>query len=114
MVAWAFHHILAQSLNSRNQVVARSVPCLTPPVPFYRRLSLEARDDFSNLLNHPNFGSPINSLTSPQFGQATRMLNNYMGSGGQSGALNPPYRIVLLRYAGTACSTLVGVCTLVR
>ena len=46
-----------------------------------------------NILNHPNFGSPINYLSSPQFGQATMMLNSYLGSGGQSGGLNPLYQI---------------------
>jgi hypothetical protein len=55
--------------------------------------SILARADFFNILNHPNFGSPINYLTSPQFGQATQMLNNYLGSGGQSGGLNPLYQI---------------------
>jgi hypothetical protein len=57
------------------------------------RLSLQARGDFFNILNHPNFGSPINYLSSPQFGQATQMLNNYLGSGGQNGGLNPLYQI---------------------
>jgi hypothetical protein len=56
-------------------------------------LSLQARGDFFNILNHPNFGSPINYLSSPQFGQATQMLNNYLGSGGQNGGLNPLYQI---------------------
>ena len=56
---------------------------------FTERLSLQARGDFFNILNHPNFGSPINYLSSPQFGQATQMLNNYLGSGGQCGALDP-------------------------
>jgi len=56
-------------------------------------VSLQARSDFFNILNHPNFGSPINFLTSPQFGQATQTLNNYLGSGGQSGGLNPLYQI---------------------
>jgi hypothetical protein len=60
---------------------------------FTERLSLQARGDFFNILNHPNFGSPINYLSSPQFGQATMMLNNYLGSGGQSGGLNPLYQI---------------------
>src|SRR5262249_48662817 len=60
---------------------------------FTERLSLQARGDFFNILNHPNFGSPINYLRSPQFGQATMMLNNYLGSGGQSGGLNPHYHI---------------------
>jgi len=57
------------------------------------RFSLQARGDFFNILNHPNFGSPINYLSSSQFGQATMMLNNYLGSGGQSGGLNPLYQI---------------------
>jgi hypothetical protein len=57
------------------------------------QVSLQWRTDFFNILNHPNFGSPINFLTSPQFGRATQMLNNYLGSGGQSGGLNPLYQI---------------------
>jgi hypothetical protein len=60
---------------------------------FPKRVSLQARGDFFNILNHPNFGSPINYVTSPQFGQATQMLNNYLGSGGQSGGFNPLYQI---------------------
>ena len=60
---------------------------------FTDRFSLQARADFFNILNHPNFGSPINYLSSPQFGQATMMLNNYLGGGGQSGGLNPLYQI---------------------
>ena len=60
---------------------------------FTERVSLQARGDFFNMLNHPNFGSPINYLSSPQFGQATMMLNNDLGSGGQSGGLNPLYQI---------------------
>ncbi len=60
---------------------------------FTERFSLQARGDFFNILNHPNFGSPINYLSSPQFGQATMMLNNYLGGGGQSGGLNPLYQI---------------------
>jgi len=60
---------------------------------FTERFSLQARGDFFNILNHPNFGSPINFMTSPQFGQSTQMLNNYLGSGGQNGGLNPLYQI---------------------
>jgi hypothetical protein len=60
---------------------------------FNERFSLQARGDFFNILNHPNFGSPINYLSSPQFGQATMMLNNSLGSGGQSGGLNPLHQI---------------------
>jgi hypothetical protein len=60
---------------------------------FTERFSLQARGDFFNILNHPNFGSPINFLSSPQFGQVTMMLNHNLGSGGQSGGLNPLYQI---------------------
>jgi Carboxypeptidase regulatory-like domain/TonB dependent receptor len=60
---------------------------------FTERISLQARGDLFNILNHPNFGSPINYLSSPQFGQATMLLNDYLGSGGQSGGLSPLYQI---------------------
>jgi hypothetical protein len=60
---------------------------------FTDRVSLQARGDLFNILNHPNFGSPINYLSSPQFGQSIQMLSNYLGSGGQSGGLNPLYQI---------------------
>ena len=59
----------------------------------HERLSLQARADLFNLLNHPNFGSPVNYLSSPQFGQATQMLGASLGSGGQNGGLNPLYQI---------------------
>jgi hypothetical protein len=55
--------------------------------------AIQARADFFNVLNHPNFGSPINYLSSPQFGQATQMLNTSLGGGGQSGGLSPLYQI---------------------
>jgi hypothetical protein len=57
------------------------------------RLALQARADFFNIFNHPNFGSPINYLSSPQFGQATQMLGASLGSGGQNGGLNPLYQV---------------------
>ena len=68
---------------------------------FTEGLSLQARADFFNIFNHPNFGSPINNLSSspvsyvpnPVFGQSTMMLANSLGSGGQSGGLNPLYQI---------------------
>jgi hypothetical protein len=59
----------------------------------HERLSLQARADFFNIFNHPNFGSPINYLSSPLFGQSTQMLGASLGSGGQSGGLNPLYQI---------------------
>lgn len=57
------------------------------------RLGLQMRADFFSIFNNPNFGSPINFLSSPQFGKPTQMLNSYLGSGGQSGGLNPLYQI---------------------
>ena len=59
----------------------------------HERLTLQARADFFNIFNHPNFGSPINYLSSPLFGQSTQMLGASLGSGGQSGGLNPLYQI---------------------
>src|SRR6185312_10282298 len=60
---------------------------------FTERLALQARSDFFNIFNHPNFGSPISFMTSPQFGQSTQMLNSFLGSRGQNGGLNPLYQI---------------------
>ncbi len=57
------------------------------------RLSLQARADFFNIFNHPNFGPPTNFMSSPLFGQATQMLGASLGSGGQNGGLNPLYQI---------------------
>ncbi len=53
------------------------------------RISLQARGDFFNIFNHPNFGNPENYLYSspgmanPLFGQSTSTLASYLGSGGQ-------------------------------
>jgi len=59
----------------------------------HERLTLQARADLFNIFNHPNFGPPINYLSSPLFGQSTQMLGASLGSGGQSGGLNPLYKI---------------------
>jgi hypothetical protein len=66
------------------------------------RLSLQARADFFNIFNHPNFGPPTNYMTSPLFGQATQMLGSSLGSGGQNGGLNPLYQIGVPRSAQLA------------
>ncbi|HVO60644.1 MAG TPA: TonB-dependent receptor [Terriglobales bacterium] len=57
------------------------------------RFSLKTSADFFNIFNHPQFGAPINYMTSPQFGYSTQTLNSWLGSGGQSGGLNPLYQI---------------------
>src|SRR6516162_6022224 len=57
------------------------------------RFALQTSADFFNIFNHPNFGAPINYMTSPQFGFSTQTLNSWLGSGGQNGGLNPLYQI---------------------
>jgi Carboxypeptidase regulatory-like domain/TonB dependent receptor len=57
------------------------------------KASLRLRGEFFNVLNHPNFGSPTNSLTSPFFGHSTETLANSLGSGGANGGFNPLYQI---------------------
>ena len=59
----------------------------------HERLTLQARADLFNIFNHPNFGPPINYMSSPLFGQSTQMLGASLGSGGQNGGLNPLYQI---------------------
>jgi hypothetical protein len=49
------------------------------------------RADFSNIFNHPNFGSPNNVLSSPLFGQSTQMLANSLAGGNDAG-FNPLYQ----------------------
>jgi len=60
---------------------------------FTEGVSLNFRIEFFNIFNHPNFGNPINTLTSPLFGQSTQTLANSLGSGGANGGFNPLYQI---------------------
>lgn len=57
------------------------------------KLGLRFRAEFFNLFNHPNFGSPVNVLTSPLFGRSTQTLANSLGSGGANGGFNPLHQI---------------------
>lgn len=57
------------------------------------KTGLRFRGEFFNLFNHPNFGNPTNSLTSPLFGRSTQTLANSLGSGGANGGFNPLYQI---------------------
>jgi hypothetical protein len=57
------------------------------------KVALRFRAEFFNIFNHPNFGSPSNSLTSALFGRSTQTLANSLGSGGANGGFNPLYQI---------------------
>ena len=57
------------------------------------KLGLRFRAEFFNIFNHPNFGNPVNDLTSPLFGHSTQTLASSLGSGGANGGLNPLYQI---------------------
>jgi hypothetical protein len=57
------------------------------------KVGLRFRSEFFNIFNHPNFGNPNNSLTSPLFGQSTQTLASSLGSGGANGGFNPVYQI---------------------
>jgi hypothetical protein len=57
------------------------------------RVGLIFRGEFFNIFNHPNFGSPTNTLTSPLFGRSTQTLASSLGSGGANGGFNPLYQI---------------------
>ena len=70
------------------------------------RLSLQARADIFNIFNHPNFGSPVNYLSSPLFGRTTQMLGASLGSGGPGGGLSPLYQIGGARSAQLALKLL--------
>jgi hypothetical protein len=57
------------------------------------KMGLRFRAEFFNIFNHPNFGNPVNLLTSPLFGRSTQTLANSLGSGGANGGFNPLYQI---------------------
>ena len=57
------------------------------------KMALRFRAEFFNVFNHPNFGSPDNTLGDLLFGQSTQMLASSLGSGGANGGFNPLYQI---------------------
>jgi hypothetical protein len=56
------------------------------------KVGLRFRGEFFNIFNHPNFGSPDNSLTSPLFGQSTQTLASNL-AGADNAGFNPLYQI---------------------
>jgi hypothetical protein len=61
--------------------------------PATEKVSLRFRAEMFNIFNHPNFGSPINSLANSLFGRSTQTLANSLGTGGANGGLNPLYQV---------------------
>lgn len=59
----------------------------------HERLKLQLKVELFNLFNHPNFGNPVNNLSSSLFGQSTQMFGRSLGSGGINGGLSPLYQI---------------------
>jgi len=57
------------------------------------KVGLRFRAEFFNVFNHPNFGSPNNTVTSPLFGRSTQTLASFLGSGGASGGFSPLYQV---------------------
>jgi len=60
--------------------------------PLRERLNLRFRAEFFNIFNHPNFGPPTNSLTSPLFGYSTQTLASSL-AGADGAGFNPLYQI---------------------
>jgi hypothetical protein len=62
-------------------------------VPLTRTVNLRFRAELFNLFNRPNFGPPVNDLSSPLFGRSIQTLANSLGAGGPNGGFNPLYQI---------------------
>ena len=56
--------------------------------------NIQFRAEFFNVLNHPNFGDPIGTLSSTAtFGLSQSMLGISLGVGGLQGGFNPLYQV---------------------
>jgi len=51
------------------------------------------RSEFFNVFNHPNFGSPVDDLSTALFGRSTQMLASHLGAGGSNGGFSPLYQV---------------------
>lgn len=61
--------------------------------PVTRDVNVRFRTEFFNIFNHPNFGPPVNDLSSPLFGYSTQTLARSLGSGGPNGGFSPLYQV---------------------
>ena len=79
--------------------VVRAFNAVQPDIGVHRtfrlteKTGLRFRGEFFNILNHPNFGPPTNTINNSLFGRSTQTLANGLGSGGANGGFNPLYQI---------------------
>jgi hypothetical protein len=57
------------------------------------KTTFQIRAEFFNVLNHPNFGPPVNNFRSGLFGQSTQMFGRSLTTGGVGGGYSPLYQI---------------------